>query len=172
MMGAATSTFDRVLTSVENALIVITFATLTLLAFANVVSRYALHASLSWSNELVVGLAVYLIMIGTSAAIRLHAHPAFTILQDIARPALRKLVVLAIAAAMFTFLAILLWIGWDMVTSQMERGRTTPALGVPQWTLSLALPVGAVLGMIRVMQMAVATIRNNEQSSPQLLLEG
>jgi C4-dicarboxylate transporter DctQ subunit len=85
-MKTSTSNFDRALTSLENALIVVTFLILTLLAFANVVSRYALHASLSWSNELVVGLAVYLIMIGTSAAVRLHAHPAFTILQDAAQP--------------------------------------------------------------------------------------
>lgn len=171
-MGTTTSVLDRALTSVENVLIVVTFTVLTLLAFANVVSRYALHASLSWSNELVVGLAVYLIMIGTSAAIRIHAHPAFTVLQDMARPSLRKVVVLAIAVAMFAFLTILLWLGWDMVTSQMERGRTTPALGVPQWILSLALPLGAVLSMIRVVQMAVATIHTKEQSSTQLLPGG
>ncbi len=166
------STFDRALTSLENALIVVTFAVLTILAFANVVSRYALHASLSWSNELVVGLAVYLIMIGTSAAIRLHAHPAFTILQDIARPGVRRLIVLAVAVAMFAFLAIFLWLGWDMVTSQLERGRTTAALGLPQWLLSLALPLGAILSMIRVAQMAITTIRHNEQSSTQLLPGG
>lgn len=171
-MGPETSAFDRALTALENALIVGTFAILTLLAFANVVSRYALHASLSWSNELVVGLAVYLIMIGTSSAIRLHAHPAFTILQDVVRPALRKVVVVAIAAAMFTFLAIFLWLGWDMVMSQLERGRSTPALGVPQWLLSLALPVGAVLSMIRVVQMALTALRTNEQNSTQLLPGG
>jgi C4-dicarboxylate transporter DctQ subunit len=171
-VNASTSAFDRGLTAVENALIVGTFSILTLLAFANVVSRYALHASLSWSNELVVGLAVYLIMIGTSAAIRLHAHPAFTVLQDVVRPAWRKVVVVAIALAMFTFLAIFLWLGWEMVASQLERGRTTPALGVPQWILSLALPFGAVLSMIRVLQMTITTIRTEEQSSTQLLPGG
>ncbi|MCC3300637.1 TRAP transporter small permease [Arthrobacter sp. zg-Y895] len=171
-MKAVASPFDRTLTSLENALIVATFASITLLAFANVVSRYALHASLSWSNELVVGLAVYLIMIGTSAAIRMNAHPAFTVLQDIARPIWRKIVVIAIAAAMFTFLAIFLWLGWDMVTSQFERGRATPALGLPQWLLSLALPLGAVLSMVRVVQMAVTVIQHDEQSSTQLLPGG
>lgn len=171
-MKAVASTFDRTLTSLENALIVATFASITLLAFANVVSRYALHASLSWSNELVVGLAVYLIMIGTSAAIRLNAHPAFSVLQDMSRPVLRKIVVLAIAVAMFAFLFIFLWLGWDMVTSQLDRGRVTPALGLPQWLLSLALPMGAVLCMVRVVQMAVTAIRYNEQSSSQLLPGG
>lgn len=172
MMKTKTSNFDRALTSVENGLIVVTFVILTLLAFANVVSRYVLHASLSWSNELVVGLAVYLIMIGTSAAIRLHAHPAFTILQDAARPALRKVIVVAIAVAMFVFLSVFLWLGWEMVTNQLGRGRTTPGLGLPQWILSFALPIGAIFSMVRVVQTIVDTIRDKEQGSSRLLLEG
>jgi C4-dicarboxylate transporter DctQ subunit len=81
-------------------------------------------------------------------------------------------VVVAIAVAMFVFLAIFLWLGWDMVTSQLGRGRATPGLGLPQWILSLALPIGAILSMVRVVQLAVVTIRHNEQGSSQLLPGG
>lgn len=172
-MASRTLSFDKALTTVENTVIATTFLVLTVLAFINVVSRYLLHASLSWSNEIVVGLAVYTIMIGMSAAIRLRAHPDFTALRDTAPPALRRFVVLLVALAMFAFLAVLLWLGMDMVTSQLERGRTTAALGLPQWILSLALPVGAVLGMIRVAQMAVTTIRHREpETAPELLPGG
>ena len=166
--------FDKILTTVENTAIALTFLVLTVLAFANVVSRYALHASLSWSTEIIVGLAVYLIMIGTSAAIRSGAHPDFTLLRDASRGPLRQAIILAIGIAMAGFLVLLLWLGLDMATTQLERGRTTPALGIPQWVLSVALPLGAALGIIRTVQVTLDRLRHPETlaAEPELLPGG
>ena len=55
---------------------------------------------------------------------------------------------------------VLLWLGMHLVEGQQSQGRTTPALGVGQWILSLAIPVGAVFGVIRSIQMCVRNIRH------------
>lgn len=147
------------LTRAENLVVAVTFAVMTIVAFINVVSRYALHGSLSWSSEIVTALAVYLIMVGTSAATRLDLHPGFTLVRDAARGRGRVAVVLAIGALTLAFFALLAWLGMDQVTTQMGQGRVTPSLALPQWTLTLAIPIGAVLGGIRVVQHTIASVR-------------
>lgn len=153
---------DKILTKFENVVVFTTFSVLTVLAFANVVSRYLLHASIAWSNELIIGLAVYMIMVGSSGAVREGAHPGFTVLRDSTRGILHKIVVIAIAVAMAGFFLALLWLGMEMVGKQLNLGRTTPALGISQWVLSLAIPLGAVFGTIRTVQMAVTHLRHPE----------
>lgn len=166
--------FDKILSTVEDVSIASTFFVLTMLAFINVVSRYALHASLSWSTEIVIGLAVYLIMIGTSAAIRTNAHPNFSLLSDAARGHLRIVVAVVIGIAMTGFMVLLLWLGMDMVTSQLETGRATAGLGIPQWVLSIALPLGAAFGILRSVQLTVSRIRHPQPlaEASELLLGG
>lgn len=151
---------DRILTRTENWVMVISFLAITLLAFVNVLSRYLLHASLSWSVEIIVGLAVFLIMVGTSAAIRGGAHPDFSVLKDGAKGPLRAVVIIVIGIAMAGFLLLLMWLGMDMVTKQLGSGRATPGLGIPQWILSLAIPIGALMGVIRSIQITLSQLRN------------
>lgn len=153
--------FDKILTRAENITVAVTFAVMTILAFVNVVSRYALHGSLSWSHEIVTALAVYLIMVGTSAATRLDLHPGFTLLRDTARGWRRVAVVVAIGSMTLAFFVLLGWLGTEQVLTQMGQGRTTPSLALPQWTLSLAIPIGAVLGSIRVIQHTIVSVRTS-----------
>lgn len=157
--------FDRVLTMVENVVMVITFSTMTVLAFINVVSRYVFHGSLAWSSEIITFLGVYLFMFGTAAAIRLGAHPDFSALRDLAKGWLRAALIIVIGAAIVTFLAIFCWVSLDMLMKQAAGSRATNALAIPQWYLTLALPVGAVLGIVRAVQVTILSLRGKGPKS-------
>lgn len=154
--------FDLILRRLENTIIALTFLFITLLAFANVVARYVFHASFSFTTELVINLAVLLTMVGASAATRLGTHPSFSLLRDSTRGVLHKLVIVIVCAAMLTFYAVFLWLGWDTAMNQMQSGRLTPALQIPQWILTMGLPIGALLGTIRTIQVAVIELRGGE----------
>lgn len=156
---------DVILRRVENALIAITFLFITLLAFANVVARYVFHASFSFTSELLVNLAVLLTMVGAAAATRLGTHPAFTLLRDSSRGVLRKALVVIVCVGMLVFFAIFLWLGVETALKQLESGRLTPALQIPQWIFSMGLPFGALLGVIRTVQVAVIELRGGEAFS-------
>ncbi len=157
--------FDVILRRVENTLIAVTFLFITLLAFANVVARYVFHASFSFTSELLVNLAVLLTMVGAAAATRLGTHPAFTLLRDSSRGILHKIVIVIVCLGMLIFFAIFLWLGFEMALKQMESGRLTPALQIPQWIFSMGLPFGALLGLIRTVQVAVIELRGGEAFS-------
>lgn len=154
--------FDLILRRLENTIIAVTFLFITLLAFANVVARYVFHASFSFTSELLVNLAVLLTMVGAAAATRLGTHPSFSLLRDSTRGALHKIIIVVVCLAMLAFYAVFLWLGWDTAMKQFEMGRLTPALQLPQGLFSLALPLGAALGVIRTVQVAVIELRGGE----------
>lgn len=150
---------DAILRRVENTIIAATFLFITLLAFANVIARYVFHSSFSFTSELLVNLAALLTMVGAAAATRLGTHPSFSLLRDSTRGVLYKVVISLVCLIMLTFFLIFMWMGWDMAMRQFASGRLTPALQIPQGLLSLALPFGALLGVIRTIQVAAIELR-------------
>lgn len=153
---------EKILTKAEKAVLITAFSVITALVFVNVVSRYALHASLSFSTELVINLAVVMIMIGASLGIKYNVHPGFTVLRDNSTGLLHKVVVILISAAMMVFLAFLFWYGYEQAMSQFASGRVTPALGIPQGLFTMAIPVGAVLAALRTVQQVVLVLQGKD----------
>lgn len=154
--------FDLILRRLENTIIALTFLFITLLAFANVITRYVFHASFSFTSELLMNLAVLLTMVGASAATRLGTHPSFSLLRDMTRGAIHKVIIVVVCAAMLVFYGVFAWLGWESAMSQLSMGRLTPALHLPQGLFSLALPLGALLGAIRTIQVAIIELRGGE----------
>ncbi|MBP6684517.1 MAG: TRAP transporter small permease [Leucobacter sp.] len=154
--------FDLILRRLENTIIAVTFLFITLLAFANVIARYVFHASFSFTSELLINLAVLLTMVGAAAATRLGTHPSFSLLRDSSRGVLHKIVVALVCVGMLVFFLILLWLGFETAMKQLESGRLTPALQMPQWIFTMGLPFGALLGAIRTIQVAVIELRGGE----------
>lgn len=154
--------FDLILRRVENTIIAITFLFITLLAFANVVSRYVFHASFSFTSELLINLAVLLTMVGASAATRLGTHPSFSLLRDMSKGTLHKVVISLVCLGMLIFFAVFMWLGIDTALKQLETGRLTPALQIPQWIFSMGLPFGSLLGLIRTIQVWIIELRGGD----------
>lgn len=155
---------DRVLTALENGLAAASFALITVVAFINVVSRYFLNASLAFTTEITVNVAVWMTMIGAAIGVREGAHLGFSLLHERMRGRARQVLTVIIGLAMVLFFAIVAWYGWDQTSSQLASGRTTPAMQIPQWLFSLALPAGAVLGIIRTVHVTVRGLRAPEHS--------
>ena len=42
--------------------------------------------------------------------------------------------------------------GIDMVVNEIIYNQTTPALGLPAWVQSIAIPIGAIMAIIRAIQ--------------------
>lgn len=144
----------RRLAVVENLLAAVPFAVVAVVAFVNVVSRYFFNLSLAFTSELTVNLAVWTLMMGAVIGLREGAHLGFSALHERARGAVRGVMTVLIAAAVLGFLLVLLWFGLDLTLRQVDNGRATPSIGVPQWLFTIALPVGALFGVYRTIEAA------------------
>lgn len=156
---------DSILSTIENGVAALAFALITGVAFTNVISRYFLDASLAFTTEITINVAVWLTMIGAVIGVREGSHLGFSLLHEKLEGKAKDVLTVIIGAAIAVFFAVLLWYGWELASSQMENGRSTPSMQIPQWLFTIALPVGAALGILRTVQVTIRSLRHEESQS-------
>ncbi|TCP53550.1 TRAP-type C4-dicarboxylate transport system permease small subunit [Tamaricihabitans halophyticus] len=157
---------NRILSGIENTLAALPFAVVAAVAFVNVISRYFFNASLAFTTEITVNLVAWTVMMGAVIGIREGAHLGFSALYDRMRGTTRLVMTVLSTAAVLAFLAVLLVFGIELAAEQAQRGRGTPAIDVPQWLFTIALPVGALLGAHRAIQACHAQLRGLRGAGP------
>jgi C4-dicarboxylate transporter, DctQ subunit len=123
-----------------------------LLAFLNIFTRYFIRYSFAFTEEIEVAALVWITMLGAAVGFRETAHLGFTILRDRFPPPVRHAFVWLGAIITVATMAVILWAGWRQIQSQIALNTTSEALGIPEWIYSAALPVGAAVVIVRVLQ--------------------
>ena len=145
----------KVLDYFEEILLFIAFLAITVITFLNVLSRNFAGASLAFTEEITINLLVLITFLGSAIGVRKYAHLGFTLLFDKGNKAVRIFIVFFAGLAGLLLFGVLTWYGWEMVSFQKLMNQKTPALGMPQWILSLALPLGALMCFIRMIQVII-----------------
>ena len=134
----------------EGALCLLLFFMVTI-TFTTVVTRYVFDLPLSYIDQLVPNMFVWVTFLGASAAVKRKAHLGLSLLYDMvpagARAALDALILLGCGAF---FLGTAVY-GAKIVSMQMEN-RLTTSLGYPSWFVGLAVPVGSLLFVVRAVE--------------------
>lgn len=142
---------------------VIALALMVVLVFIQVVFRYVLNSSLSWSEELARFLHIWMIWLAASYAVRKNEHIRVEIVKNLFSTKWRKVI---------DFVAILLWLGFavffatqgfEMVMTVLERGQKAAATRIPMWIVYTAIPLGGSLMSIRLIQRIYLLFRPNKE---------
>ncbi|WP_019413279.1 TRAP transporter small permease [Paenisporosarcina sp. TG20] len=145
----------KVLQYLEEIILVLALAVMTVISFANIIARNFASMSFSFTEEITINLFVLITFVGTAVGVRRYAHLSFTLLFDLGGRGFKKaIIVFTTLSGLFLF-GVLFWYGIQMILFQMDIGQKTPALGWPQWILSISLPFGAFLCIIRTIQVGV-----------------
>ena len=125
------------------ALSVVLLASYFALVLLQIFFRFVLNESLFWAEELVRGLMVWGVLIGSALVAASRDHIRVEVLELMLAPAGRRIVVRIANALCVAFSLILLWAGIQL----MERTwfQQSPLLEVPKWTVYMAIAVGAGL---------------------------
>lgn len=149
----------RIADRLEEGACVLVFAVMTAVALVNVVTRYLIHYSLAFTEELVVNLFVWLTLFGSAIAFREGSHLAFTFVVERAPRALRRGALWLAAALDVALFALLLYYGLRQIQSERLLGTTSEALAIPQWWYTAGIPALSALIIARIVQAAARAHR-------------
>lgn len=142
----------------EEGLCVLLLAFMTVMCFANVLSRYVIHSSISFTEELTITAFVWISMIGSAVAYKRCAHMSMSFIQDQFSKKNQVWFALLSMICSVAFLAVLIYYGFVMVNNQIMLNSKTPALGFPSAFQGAAIPVGGIFMLIRAIQLGITQI--------------
>ena len=76
---------------IEETLIAVLLGLMTIITFANVVTRYVFNSNILWALELTVFLFAWLVLLGASYGAKMNAHLGVDLVDDMVSPPVRRL---------------------------------------------------------------------------------
>ncbi len=125
---------------------------MTIFTFLGVISRKLPQVNLSWTMELVTTMFVWVCALASAAAFKTNSHMGFSYLTDKLRGIPRGIHKWLRVAIIFANYALWIIYGFKMVSDQIESGLVTAVMATPGWLIGLAVPISAVLTVIRILQ--------------------
>lgn len=142
----------RWLEHLEEGLIALLMAAMTLVTFMQVVARYVFNYSFVWALELTGVMFAWLIFVGMSYGVRVGAHIGVdAVVKSLGARAAR--IVGAIAAVLCIGYAVIVTVGgYQYVRKMYDVGILMQDIPIQQWIPRAILPVGFALLAFRFTQ--------------------
>ncbi|MCB1859805.1 MAG: TRAP transporter small permease [Gammaproteobacteria bacterium] len=136
----------------EEVLVALLLAAMTIVTFTQVVLRYVFNAGFVWALELTIFLFAWLVLLGMSYGVRVGAHIGVDLVVKTLSPPVAKVVGLAAIALCMFYAATMAVGGYQDVDLLLLIGIEAEDLPIPLWIPKLILPLGFILLFIRFAQ--------------------
>lgn len=103
----------QMMDNIEETSIALCLGLMTLITFANVVARYLFNDNILWALEVTVFLFAWLVLMGTSYAVKHHVHIGVDIVINSVSPKVRKILALLAISACLVYSILLLIGSWN-----------------------------------------------------------
>lgn len=145
--------------SFEAIIVAIVMLIMLTLVFLGVISRYVLHFSFSFTEELVCAMFVLLSTMGGALTSKENSHFTLDLITGLMRPKMKKAFTMIDAALTGAAALALMYTGLIMVRSQMRIGSLSVALKIPNWVYGSFVPIGLAFILFRSIQFIIKTGR-------------
>ena len=156
--GGKKSFFD-VINRLENHFLVFGFAILIVVGFIQVVMRAVFNNSLSWSEELIRYIYVWLCWVGISLTQRRREHIQLTFVLDLFPKKVQDLLKILVSVVLIVFTGWLVKMGFGLVFQIAGSGSTSTALKIPLYLVYAAFPVGNLFYCLRIIGLLIEQIK-------------
>ena len=150
----------KLLEWIENSIAVFSMATVSLLVFANVISRYCFNYTPIWSEELSRFLVVWSIFIGVSIGVRKNQHIGVDALIRFLPHKLLLASEILLNLIGVIVIGILIYTSLEFIQQTMEFEQLSPAMRIPMYIPYIAMPVGLTLSIIHFIHNIVKLLTN------------
>lgn len=155
-----TQNIKRLLDHCEEFLCATMLGAMAVIAFANVISRYFLHYSFAFLEEIEVSAFVWITLFGTAIGFRRGVHLNVSLLiKNLPKPLQKACIIISGVAGIVLF-GLLIFYGIEQIKMELLFDTRSQGIGVPQWWYTLGLPLGAALVVLRILQTIIIQWKN------------
>lgn len=136
----------------EEGVVTLMLAAMTLLTFVQVVLRYAFNTGFGWALELTGVFFAVMIFIGISYGVRVGAHIGVDALVKAFGKSTQRAVAIVATLVCIAYAAIFAFGGYQYVRKMYEVGILMQDMPIAQWIPRIILPLGFALLTFRFAQ--------------------
>ena len=140
----------RVVERLEEAVMALLLAAMTLLTFWQVVLRYVFNSGLLWALEATTYMFGWLLLIGISYGVRTHAHIGIDAAVKLLPIGARRAVGIVALTLCILFAVLMLYGSYQYEYKMYRLGADAQDIPVGRWILGLCLPIGFLLLIVRL----------------------
>jgi TRAP-type C4-dicarboxylate transport system permease small subunit len=166
---ATTSRLDvisRVMDKTLSYAVALLLVAMSGVVFGNVITRYALDASLGWYEEVSRFLLIWIVFLGAVIALIRGDHLGIDVLLLVLPPRARRMVVVFTDLLVLAALAIMFQGAWDMAIDSLRSGWVASSVPIPYGWVYMIGPVSAALMFIQTMIKTAGDIRTLKEALP------
>lgn len=143
--------FFTIIGKIEEAIIAMLLASMTLLVFGEVVLRFGFGIGMMWAQELTLHLSAWMVLFGVSYGIKVGSHIGVDALVKILPPKVRRVIGgVAVAACLF-YTGLFMKGSWVYLAKMHKIGIELDDMPIPKWVAHSILLIGMVLIAIRLL---------------------
>jgi len=152
--------FTEIIDRIEIGICIALYTLMASVNFINVCSRYFLHWSIAFTEELLLICFIWSIMLGIALGYKRYLHLGITFITDMLMGTPKKIAILFSGTLSVVFISLVGYYGVFMVQNQIKRHLMLSALQWPQAIAGIAMPIGALLIVISIIASMWMEIRN------------
>lgn len=142
----------KILDRLEEVIVMLMLAAMTLLTFTQVVLRYVFNSGFSWALELVTVFFAVMIFVGISYGVRVGAHIGVDALVRKLPAGGRRAVSILVVLLCLLYAGLVIYGSMVYVLKMKQIGVEMDDLPVPIWVVRSILPLGFALLTLRLLQ--------------------
>lgn len=150
---------SHVITKIEEFLMAVLMALLTILMVAAVIFRYFIRDPITWAGEVSIFLLIWTSFIGGSWGLKYGTQASVTFLMDALTSKNKRRLIIIQYIIMILFLFILLYYSYQWMALPSTMLQKSSSLQLPMWIPYSAVPVGLTFATIHLISRLIESIR-------------
>lgn len=148
--------FFRIINSIEETIISLLLASMTLLVFVEVVMRFGFGTGVMWAQEATLHLSAWMVLFGVSYGIKVGSHIGVDALVKIMPSKARRVVSGIAVLACLAYCGLFSQGAWVYLEKMHMIGIELEDMPIPKWIAHSILLIGMILMAIRLLMLLVA----------------
>lgn len=145
--------------SFETVILSVLVLAIVLVMLLQIICRYILNDSLTWSEEFCRYCYIYFMFIGTALSIKERSVLRVDAVISLLPEKVGKILAVIVDILVFLILIYLAYWSFPTIKSMYFKGGYSPALKLPVYIIYLSIPIGFILSILRYLQHFYRMIR-------------